>query len=193
MFAYQDVIDNIKSLVDSLDWDGLSRCQMLELHSRRLGFESYHHLRTSLKGASPDQIGAYSIKLIRKICASRLPMVDSSYFKFWSFREGPIGYYSYWIGWDKNGEEVRVPRPLDGRPSTEGLRRTNNDPIYVIESDREVVCWRHLWGGVALMPEELAKTTFPLSFDKEVLVDPDPPMDLVDAKANAFDHNIVLE
>jgi hypothetical protein len=90
---------------------------------------------------------------------------------------------SSWIGWDKNGDEVRVPRRLDGAGTVPSLRSQSESPIYVIERDTELLAWRAHWGSTAIVPEDLAKEHFGSLFDRGHLVASEPPMDLVRAKS----------
>ncbi|WZB69464.1 hypothetical protein WJ968_24595 [Achromobacter xylosoxidans] len=105
------------------------------------------------------------------------------YFEFVPLPDG-IGYHSYWIGWDSAGKEVRVPRPLDGKSSVKGLREIAKHPVYVIESDLELVVWQHVWKSSAYLPETLARRSFPRCFDKRHLVADSLPSDELILSAN---------
>lgn len=192
MFQYKDVIDGLKSLSSIEGTLDLSHCQMLNFQAQELGFQGYHHFCQSLKSLSQDVLGQQSIALMRRICEKRLPSRDDCpYFEFVPLSKG-VGYYSYWIGWDENGDEVRVPRPLIGVSSVKKLRGEAEYPIYVIETERELEAWQHIWGSTAYIPEELAKCRFPRYFEKEHLVIDNPPINLIKKKANSwgYDSNI---
>ncbi|EGQ9065139.1 hypothetical protein WD347_004562 [Vibrio parahaemolyticus] len=179
MFAYQDIVAGVKAAAKTNRSEDYSHCQLLNLYSRNLGFQSFHHLQTSLKTIPNDNFGQISTKLMRKVCASKLPSQDSSYFEFWCHADGSISFYSYWIGWDRFGKEVRVPRPLIGLSSVKGLREQNDAPVYVLESSKEVLAWKYGWKGTAYMPESIAREYFAFSFNKDHLVDKNPNMALV--------------
>lgn len=179
MFQCQDIFDALKDLASNDVKEGQSHCQMVEFHSRRLGFQSYHHLRETLKNLPSDRFDKISLKLMRKVCLTRIPLPGSIYYEFHIFSITEYGFYSRWIGWDKLGKEVRAPRLLLGDPSVVNLRAISNLPVYVIGSSREMLAWRFNWRGIAYVPESFAKEAFPSAFSKESLVEKDPPMDLV--------------
>jgi len=80
---------------------------------------------------------------MRRIAARRVQMQACSYYEFLAFEDGGHGFYSHWIGWDRHGDEVRVPRPYCG--TDEHLRRFVDFPVYVVESERELLAWRYNW------------------------------------------------
>lgn len=186
-FNINVVLNLVKQQVVNNPIAGLSHCQMLNEKSQELGFQSYHHLRESLKGLPDDQFGPVSIGLMRRVCETKLPSQDCPYYEFytWPNRHGEVGFYSHWIGWDKHGEEVRVPRPLHGRESVLGLRKIEDRPIYVVETEIEVLLWQFRWGAIGYVPEALAKHFFGSIFEKGRRAEENPPMDLVKAKSEA--------
>ncbi|RPY30893.1 hypothetical protein IPC692_29335, partial [Pseudomonas aeruginosa] len=99
---------------------------------------------------------------------------------------GGVGHYSYWIGWDKKGNEVRVPRPIDGREQARKLRKLQPSPVFAIETEREFIAWNHLWFSTAIVPPDLAREFFPALFNKKHLVAKNPPIDLIKAKYEAM-------
>lgn len=188
-FTYKQVIDSFKSPA-SID-DGLlefSHCQRLNIKARQLGFQSYVHLRKTLKQLPQDSFASVSLRLMRRICEQKLPTRECRYFEFVPLPKG-IGYYSEWIGWDKNGSEVRVPRPLHGMPSVNGLRKAVDFPVYVVESDNEIYAWQNIWKSTAYIPEDLAKRYFARYFNKQHLVEVDLPLERVTGK-NRCDDNM---
>jgi hypothetical protein len=190
VFSYQDVVNGLKSLSEAVDTPAnLSHCQALEFQARKLGFKSFHHFRESLNGIPQDSFAAISLGLMRRICEKRLPSLNnSSYYEFVPLPNG-VGYYSHWIGWDKFGEEVRVPRPLEGKTSVKKMREAVEHPIYVLESERELIAWQAVWRSTAYVPEELAKANFPKSFNKQHLVSENPPLDLIKRKIRDYSSN----
>lgn len=194
MFQYADVVNGLKSLTTALDTPtGLSRCQRLEFQARALGFQNYHHFRRTLSQLPTDSLAAVSLGLMRRICEKRLPQSPNSrYYEFVPLPRG-MGYYSRWIGWDENGHEVREPRPLEGVHSVEWLRGVADFPVYVVESERELIAWRQVWRSTAYLPETLARRHFSTCFDKRRLVAERPPMELIKRKgASKYDSNFVV-
>jgi hypothetical protein len=190
MFSTNEVLAAVKRSDIACDTgDSASHCQLVEARSKKLGFESYHHLRTWLVSAPSRDIGDYCLALMKRICELRLPSQSCGYFEFMILPGSAVGYYSYWIGWDRRGNEVRVPRPLVGRETTIRLRNLGNSPIFVIESAKELAVWRHTWFSTALIPEKLAREHFPLEFNKQMLVDADPPYEKIRANS-PYDSNI---
>lgn len=196
MFQYLDVINGLKTLCTALDTPtDLSHCQRLDFQARSLGFQSYHHFRRTMSQLPTDSFAAVSLGLMRRICEKRLPLEPKCrYYEFVPLPHG-IGYYSRWIGWDKNGDEVREPRPLNGRDSVQRLRGVVDFPVYVIESVRELTAWQQVWRSTAYLPEELAKRHFAAYFDKQRFVAEKPPMDLVERKARSgrYDSNVMVD
>jgi hypothetical protein len=192
MFSTQEVVSAVKNLtIADCGLDDLSHCQLLEAKARKLGFESFHHLRTWLSSTPSDRIGNYSLALMRKICAMRLPTLQCSYYEFMILPNNGVGYYSCWIGWDRCGEEVRVPRPLAGLSTVYGLRKIAEHPIHVVESVKELGAWRYNWLSTALVPEELAKSNFPMAFNKQMLVEQSPTLDKI--RSSGYQSNIVRD
>lgn len=182
MFSFAQLKDGLKSLpVDAEVLAGLSPCQVLELKARQLKFNSYNHFRQFLKKAPPDQFGDISLALMRDICQKRLPERGSVCFEFTSLSDG-VAFYSRWVGWDKKGNEVRVPRPIDGFVTVPRLRATVDHPIYVVTNSVEYLAWLFVWHGMAYLPEELAKAHLPFCFRKDHLVEEDPPTRAVRSK-----------
>lgn len=193
MFQASEVIDAVKNLAKSDITPQLSHCQALDHYAKRLGYESFNHFREYLEAIPSDRLGKFSLKLMRHICASRTPSLECAYFEFMELGDSGFGYYSHWIGWDSEGEEVRVPRALNGRGTATGLRNLAKYPVYVVESARELLAWRHKWHSTALIPESLARKHFPLSFNKDFRVEENPPIEKVMAKINRYTHNIARD
>ncbi|HEY0681803.1 MAG TPA: hypothetical protein VGD45_05710 [Steroidobacter sp.] len=179
MFAASEVISALKNFTSNERPAGRTYCQALDVHAQQLGYQSYHHLTRSLNQLPSDKLGKYSMRLMRRICARRLPSQDCSYCSFTAHRDGSISYYSHWIGWDQEGCEVRVPSPLDGKRVTEKFRQSLDHPIYVLETPKELLAWHWSWFAGAVIPEPLAKDMLGSLFKQEHLVAKDPPMDKV--------------
>lgn len=161
----------------------LGHCQRLNFQAQSLGYNDYHHVLRLFKKPTESTLNSLPIRLLKRVCAQQLPSRrDCAYVELYALGS-KIGFYSYWIGWDKNGDEVREPRRLDGQGTVTGLRSQSESPIYVIERDTELLAWRADWGSTAIVPEDLAKQHFASLFDRDHMVACEPPMDLVRAKA----------
>lgn len=193
MFQYADVLSGLKSLSTAPDSPpDLSHCQRLNFQARSLGFQSYDHFRRTLRRVPTDSFPAVSLGLMRRVCEKRLPQSsDCYYYEFVPLPSG-MGYYSHWIGWDRSGNEVREPRPLNGLRSVERLRKVVDFPVYVIESERELVAWQHVWRSTAYLPEELAKQHFARCFDKRRLVVENLPLGAV-LQRDAYSNNFAVD
>lgn len=178
MFNFKEVVKAIKKQRDDADASA-SHCQLVETRAKALGFQSYHHLRETLKRLPSDEFGNISLKILRKLCSERIPTLDCPYFEFHALPKNKTGFYSHWIGWNKKGEEVRVPRPLEGPETARGLRDLSRTPIYVVETSNEVLAWRYNWHATALIPEHLAREFFGSTFNRSHLVEANPPIDLI--------------
>lgn len=190
MFQFQEVVDALKDLAANDPAPEQSHCQLLEKYAKAVGFQSYHHFVQSLKHLPNEQFANVSLKLMHQICMTRLPSVDGPYFEFQAYSSNKVGFYSSWAGWDRHGDEVRVPRELHGPETAIGLRKLAPYPIYVVESSRELLAWRYSWRSTALLPEKLAREFFAFAFNRHCLVEKNPPMDLVKAKADIYANNV---
>ncbi|OYQ23351.1 hypothetical protein [Pseudomonas mandelii] len=94
-----------------------------------------------------------------------------------------LGYDSYFIGWDKHGNEVRVPRLGHDKLAITDFRTYFELPLYVIETSRELLSWQFGWGSFAAIPEGVAREHFPSLFNKKHLVVEDPPIKKIKRKA----------
>jgi hypothetical protein len=188
MFTAQAVLKAFKYPADKSDSNS-SHCRMLDARAKELGYKDFHHFRVSLKEMPQDQFGKVSLKVMRYVCASRLPQQGRTYYEFRSLPDRALGFYSHWIGWDSNGDEVRTPRPLEGRGTAKGLRGAMSAPVYVIESAVELNVWRTIWHSTALIPAKLAKETFAGAFDKRRFVAVDPPYELIEQRRSKYDDN----
>lgn len=116
--------------------------------------------------------------------SQRLPSLDGPYLYFEAHKDGSFGYYSHWIGFDKEGREVRVGSPLDATRAIE-FREFLPHPVYVVESNREWIDWQYRWRAGALLPEALARERFQSFFERKSLAVKDPPMDKVAGRGKA--------
>lgn len=184
MYTSNQLIRALKSLAEAdTAQSDQGHCQRLHYHARRLGFQSFEHYRRWVKSAPQESLGNLSTKLMERVCATRLPSLEAPYVELTPVPDG-MSYYSYWVGWDSHGNEVRVPRPLDAQHSIPRLRKLVDYPIYVVESARELLAWQYQWKSAAYLPEELARQFFP-SLWKDQQVDPNVSSDLVRQRAAA--------
>jgi hypothetical protein len=184
MFDRSEVIDSLKQLATADREAGRrSHCQLLNFYAEQLNFRNYDDLIRSLKAVPDDNIGEVSVRLMRHICAARLPSLDCSYCSFTAFYDGTFGYYSHWIGWDDNGREVRIPSPLNGMRIVEQSRGCLPHPVYVVESSKELLAWQFKWLAGAVMPEALAKQFFVSFFNQDWKVSKNPPIRKIRAQA----------
>lgn len=194
MFTLKEVVDGFKSVDLAGSAPEAGHCRNLIAKARALGFRDYHDFLMHLKCMPQEEFASVSLKLMREICAMRLPSDNTlPYFELLPLPSG-MGYYSQWIGWDKYGEEVRVPRPLAARNSVSNLRGLGRYPVYVIESERELIAWRSIWRSRAYVRAELAMEEFPAMFGKGHLVAKNVPTSLIRAAAarNSFADNIAV-
>ncbi|ODS24323.1 hypothetical protein AB835_03905 [Candidatus Endobugula sertula] len=131
---------------------------------------------------------------MRKLCKSTKPSLDVAYYEFYSFKtngESPrVAFYSSWIGYDKFGREVRIPRSLNGLKSIDGIRGIFESPVYVVESDKQLLSWLFNWHGVALITEELAKDYFHSRFNRRHRVADNVPSELIEACNEDYNDNV---
>lgn len=195
MFAYQECIDSLKYLAKVSAYEGRSHCQKLDLCSQQLGFNNYYHFKSTLPNLPTDRFGKVSLKLMRKYCQAAKPSLDESYVEFYA-AQGPrtvqVAFYSQWIGWDKLGREVREPRPYNGKKSIDGIRELFRAPVYVVESDKQLLSWLHNWHDTALIPEKLAREYFSEKFDRRRLVCKNVDLGLVRACKEDYSNNVAI-
>jgi len=179
MFSAQQILDSVKSMKVADASADLSHCQYLRHSAQSLGFQSYEALKAYLESPPLDRVGKVYTELMRKVCALRLPNLDTPYVRMTSYGNFSIGYDSYWIGWDRYGREVRVPREGFDEDAVVNFRALFTNPLYVIESQTELLAWQFRWRSDAAIPVDLAKAYFGSLFNKQHLVAEDPPMNLV--------------
>lgn len=204
MFTVEYLCNAVKDVAKSRNNAPETHCQILSIVSREIGFQSYHHMRTSLEGSTKDKQTAGVIKALRKLCALRRHSPTQIYYEF-NYRQNEVlNYESYWVGWDINGKEVRLPTRSSLCPTLddaiigweddgteirlpdhtssihqklEDFRRMVKCPIYVLETIDEVLMWRlnMKWRGVALISEPIAKEVFSTVFNLESTCVQGPP------------------
>ncbi|WP_310611395.1 hypothetical protein [Limnohabitans sp.] len=159
-----------------------SYCQRLNYHAQRVGFQNFEHYRRWLKSAPEASLGNISTRLLERTCATKLPTINAPYVELTPLPNG-FSFYSHWIGWDRHGNEVREPRPLDAQHSVPKLRRLLNYPIYVVETLNEMLAWQYTWKSTAYLPEDMVRKYFPSLFAKKRLIDPNVSTELIRQQA----------
>lgn len=182
MFSAQQVLDSVKNMQLADAPTDLSHCQYLRYSAQKLGFNSYESLKTYLESPPTDRIGKVHTELMRKVCSLRLPEANKDYVHMTSYGSFSFGYYSHWIGWDSQGDEVRVPSGDCFGDLVVKYREYFSDPVYVIETKNELLSWQFLWNANAIIPYKLAETAFKSLFNKKHLVAKKPPIDLIKRK-----------
>lgn len=170
MSAAIDCYNDLKHLSYQFKNDGMTHCQRLDHLCRTLGFNNRHHFKRKIAELPDAQIGKYSTQLMRQACARVLPKPNVAYYEFISQRERRMRFYSLWAGWDQRGQEVRIPRGLDGAFAVPHLRERLDAPVYVIETDRQLVAWRSKWYGMAYVPAALAREHMKAAFARREAV-----------------------
>jgi hypothetical protein len=60
-----------------------------------------------------------------------------------------------------------------------------------VESDKELLAWRYNWLSTAFIPEQLARRFFPFAFNKDFMVEKNPPLAKIRARVNRdYSNNI---
>jgi hypothetical protein len=179
MSAAINCINDLKHLTRLTQDEGLTYCQNLDLNSRDIGFNSFHHLRQSLPNFTDDHIGNISTKLMRRACAVALPAPQKPYYLFVAQPELRMRFFSHWIGWDKRGQEVRTPSHAVFKRGGE-----LSNPVYIIETDRQLVAWRNKWHGVAYVSAEPAHEHFKEAFARKAAIVEGPRNNAYDLEVN---------
>lgn len=159
-------IDDLKGLARISVIGEYSYCQRLTHLSKEFGFNNFHHFRKVVEHLSEDLIGNISTTLMRRYCEVAQPKPGIAYFEFLSVNNDTrLRFYSQWAGWDEFGQEVRVPRSLNGQ-SAPRLRKSLNKTVYIVENDRQLIAWRHRWHGLCYISEELCKNHMKEAFER---------------------------
>ncbi|WP_455913919.1 hypothetical protein [Pseudomonas syringae] len=159
-------IDDLKGLARISVIGEYSYCQRLTHLSKEFGFNNFHHFREVVEHLSEDLIGNISTTLMRRYCEVAQPKPGIAYFEFLSVNNDTrLRFYSQWAGWDEFGQEVRVPRSLNGE-SAPRLRKSLNKTVYIVENDRQLIAWRHRWHGLCYISEELCKNHMKEAFER---------------------------
>ena len=193
MFTSQECIDSLKYLAKTSNYDG-TYCQRLSLCSQEFDFRDYENFKKSLPKLPKDRFGKVSLRLMRRYCEKVEPNLDEAYYEFYAARNKQgiqLSFYSSWVGWDKNGREVRQPRPFGGKQSIEGIRNEHSNPVYVVENHKQLLAWLISWQGVAVIPDQLAREHFSERFSRRKrLVCKDVDLALVRSRKEDYGNNI---
>lgn len=164
------------------DAPALKHTQYLSYLAQRLGYLHYAHFKRCVELAPSDRIGDFYTGLMKNICAIRLPKENVDHVRLGPFDGKSIGYDSYFIGWDRRGREVRVPRSGYDNMTIIGFREIFEEPLYVIETEAELFAWQWRWGGFAAVPTPMARDYFPFIFDRRNQVVENPPIDKIERR-----------
>ena len=195
MFEYQECEESLKYLARNSEFQDASYCQRLDLCSREFGFNNFQHFRKAVPKLPEDKLGKVYLRLMRTFCQSTRPELDSDYYEFY-LRKGlktdglKRTFYSKWIGWDRFGREVRVPRPIPAKRCIDAIRDASAVPVYVIDNERQLLSWLGAWYGTALIAGTLAKTYFPSTFERHRRVCNDVDPALIDACNENYNNNL---
>lgn len=177
-FSTASILSTFKSM-EVANAPKLKHTQYLNYCAQLLGYSDYNHFKGCLESAPSDRIGDFHTALMKKICALRVPKEDVDHVRFSHFDGTSIGFDSYFIGWDKRGNEVRVPRTGHCKLAIIDFRTYLDHPLYVIETEAEFSAWQWNWGSFAAVPVAMAKAHFGSIFNKQHLVVENPPLDLI--------------
>ncbi|WP_191486769.1 hypothetical protein [Pseudomonas sp. FEN] len=167
MSASVDCVKNFKYLVRCSPDQGMGYTERLHFHAKEIRFNNYDHFLLSLAKLSDDRIGKINTKLMRLACARTMPRSSRNYFEFIANNDRRMRFYSHWIGWDKRGQEVRVPSLMNASYRVPNLRERLDAPVYVIETPAQLLAWRNKWRGMAYVAQELAERELRPAFDRE--------------------------
>lgn len=172
MSASDDCVKHLKYLVRRSPDQGMSYSERLDFHAKEIGFNNYHHFLISLAKLSVDRIGKINTKLMRIACGRAMPRPSRRYYEFIAHRDRRMRFYSHWIGWDKRGQEVRVPSLMNAPYRVPNMREKLDAPVYVIETPAQLHAWRHKWQGMAYVAQYLAEIELRSAFNREQDVAP---------------------
>lgn len=165
MFELDEIINKFKHLAEN-DFDNqkANHSQTLEFQAKRLGFNSYHHMKTSLDGLDEAGLAKHSIPLMGKMCSHLIPDDHSAYYAFWFDDKGEISFFGARLGRDSEGNDVVTPEKVDGIQTVWALRNQLPQNVYVLEDKKTVSAWMKHWFGPALIHQSLALEIFKESF-----------------------------
>lgn len=167
MSASVDCVKHFKYLVRRSPCQGMSYSERLDFHAKEIRFNNYQHFLLSLAKLSDDRIGKINTKLMRLACARALPGLNRRYYEFIAHKDRRMRFYSHWLGWDKCGQEVRVPSLMNAPYRVPDLRERLDAPVYVIETPAQLLAWRHKWQGMAYIAQPLAELELRPAFNRK--------------------------
>lgn len=173
MFTIEEVIASIKDLAQNSDFPGFSHCQKLSAVSSELGFNNYTHLTSTLSGLPADRLKVVSQKLVQQCCLRTKPGRKGPYNQLSIDKDWlvtGIRFQGDWIGFDPEGNDIRMPRSFHGQRRFDLLKSFFDSSFYVIKTDIQFVYWLHLWQGTALVPQDIVRANFPELFDRNFLL-----------------------
>ncbi|AZT82573.1 hypothetical protein EHN06_02905 [Marinobacter sp. NP-4(2019)] len=173
MFTFEELTESIKDLAKNSDLPSFTHCQKLCALSRELGFDHYNHLTSTLAGLPTDRFKVMSQELVRQCCLRTKPDSEGPYNQLSvdkDWLETGISFQGDWIGFDSEGNDIRIPRSFNGQRRFDLLEKFFDSPFYVLKTEKHFMCWLHIWSGTALIPRDLVRANFPEFFDRSFLL-----------------------
>lgn len=81
-------------------------------------------------------------------------LIDTYYF-FHIHENEKVLFFSQWENWDQLGYELRSPRKINSKLFLDVIRGEFGSKAYVIESFSQMLKWRYIWKGSALVSASL--------------------------------------
>ena len=183
MFKLSEVLSALK-LCSKMENDD-TECEMQDEVIKILNYRSVQHLESHLKELSSNDIKKFRIfskDVMQVICSVRYPTYsDRGYYELVAHSKKHYSYFSEWVGWDNEGNSVSIPSEVDGQKALQTARSYSTEPVFLIETAKELLCWQLKWQGRAVILDELVAKYFKRFFDKSQ-VSETPPMDKVSVK-----------
>ena len=86
---------------------------------------------------------------------------ENTYYFFHINEEEVVLYFSQWESWDEAGYELRSPRPINSKLFLDVIRAEFGSKVYVIESFSQMLKWRYIWKGSAILSASLLREITP--------------------------------
>lgn len=80
---------------------------------------------------------------------------ENTYYFFHINEEEVVLYFSQWESWDEVGYELRSPRSINSKLFLDVIRAEFGSKVYVIESFSQMLKWRYIWKGSAILSASL--------------------------------------
>lgn len=140
--------------------------QILDAKAVLLGYSSLAELISVLENLPKREYYSAHREILKNICALRTPDDEACYFQFCAHGKDSFSFESKWVGWDKDKNDIREPRLVNGLNYMRRHRLYSKEPVYIIKNEVELLLWSHAWLGFALIKEGLARELFFEAFTK---------------------------